>query len=198
MIMAAGRRFLTLIVQTLVAAGFAVLPLRSVQAAESVVPSQAVTSLLASADFSVRLIANIAVILTCSLIIIGGLWVFHRRETAAQDLWGPVSVQTLGTIFFFPTLILLAVYLELPKDAITTILGAFLGYMFGRSGGGSSASGQAGDIPLTSQGGPRLRPASAADLREPEDKLPGTPARVTPEQSQSTSVQSPPERKEAA
>lgn len=188
--MAADQRFPVFILHAFsLAAGLTALPLQSAVAAEGVASPQAATSLLASSDFSVRLIANIAVISTCSLIIIGGLWVFHRRANAAQDLWGPVSVQTLGTIFFFPTLILLAVYLELPKDAITTILGAFLGYMFGRSGGGNSTSGRAGDLPLTSEGGPHRRPASGADLRTPEHEPAGTPARVSPGQPQSTSSQ---------
>jgi hypothetical protein len=162
----------------LLVAGLTSLPLQLAIAAEGAAPSQAATSLMASGDSSVRLLANIAVILTCSLIIVGGLFVFFRRGYASQETWGPISVQTLGTIFFFPTLILLAVYLELPKDAITTILGAFLGYLFGRSGGGTPT--QASDPSIASEGGPRLRPASGAELRTPEDEPAHTPARASP------------------
>ena len=72
------------------------------------------------------------VIVICSFIIIGGLYVFHRRSNRDRDTWGQLSVQTLGTIFFFPTLVILGVYLDLDKSAVTTILGAFIGYLFSR------------------------------------------------------------------
>lgn len=153
----------------------AAMPLHAIAADNTAQPA---TSLLASNDREVRLLANIAVIMTCGLIIVGGLLVFFFRGQAAQELWGAIPVQTLGTIFFFPTLILLAVYLELPKDAITTILGAFLGYLFGRSGGGTSNSAQAGDISPAVQTGPVLRPSSGAERRAPEDEPAGTPARA--------------------
>jgi hypothetical protein len=176
--MAARSRLLS--VGILLVAGLTSLPLQ-LAIAQSAASSQPATSLMASGDSSVRLLANIAVILTCTLIIVGGLFVFFRRGYASQETWGPISVQTLGTIFFFPTLILLAVYLELPKDAITTILGAFLGYLFGRSSSGGGST-QASDPSVVSEGGPRLRPASGADLRAPEDEPAHTPARAAPDE----------------
>ena len=134
----------------------------------------------------IGLIAHIAILATCALITVGGLWVFHRRQNTSPAPWGPVSVQTLGTIFFFPTLILLAVYLELPKDAITTILGAFLGYLFGRSSNPGSR-GDASDTPTAvpqspplSQGPPGSRPASVAERRTPEVEPAGSPAPAGP------------------
>ena len=51
---------------------------------------------------------NVAALLTSVLIIGGGLLIFYRvltRQSAVQ--WDALSVQTLGTIFFFPTLIVL-------------------------------------------------------------------------------------------
>jgi hypothetical protein len=75
---------------------------------------------------------NIAALLTCCLIIIGGLMIFYLTQPQPRR-WDALSVQTLGTIFFFPTLILLAVYIKLSADAIATILGAFVGYVFNQS-----------------------------------------------------------------
>jgi hypothetical protein len=97
-------------------------------------PSPGVGSILTSASQLMQVIAGGSIIFACAAIIIGGLVVFNSRSKSPTNIWGPISVQSLGTIFFFPTLILLAIYLDLPKDAVTTILGAFLGYLFGRSG----------------------------------------------------------------
>jgi hypothetical protein len=142
----------------------------SAEAQQSSQPAASITTFLNSAEPSVRLLANLAIVLTCTLIILGGLIVFYCLS--APTLWNATSVQTLGTIFFFPTLILLAVYLELPKDAITTILGAFLGYLFGRStnpGGSSSAApSAASDIAPVIQRGPQTGGLSTAEQRSSE------------------------------
>src|ERR1700688_4886840 len=71
---------------------------------------------------------NIAGLATCVAIIFGGLFAFLRLSINGR--WDQLAVQTLGTIFFFPTLILLGIYIELSRDAVTTILGAFVGYLF--------------------------------------------------------------------
>jgi hypothetical protein len=69
----------------------------------------------------------------CLLMIIGGLLVFYLRS--AGNPWRSDYIQVLGTIFFFPTLIILAVYLNMSRDAVVGILGAFLGSLFTRSTG---------------------------------------------------------------
>jgi hypothetical protein len=84
---------------------------------------------------------NVAALGTCGLIIIGGLLVFWRLV----DRWSQLSIQTLGTIFFFPTLILLGIYIDLSRDAITTILGAFVGYLFNQNRGARSDGYGGGD-----------------------------------------------------
>jgi hypothetical protein len=90
----------------------------------------------------------IMIIIICSIMIIGGLLVFllivlkSDKDDVSRQLLGGNIVQIIGTIFFFPTLILLGVYVHIPKDAIVTIIGAFVGYLFGRSGGnGGNGSG---------------------------------------------------------
>jgi hypothetical protein len=128
--MAARSRLLS--VGILLVAGLTSLPLQ-LAIAQSAASSQPATSLMASGDSSVRLLANIAVILTCTLIIVGGLFVFFRRGYASQE----------------------------------------------SSGGGST---QASDPSVVSEGGPRLRPASGADLRAPEDEPAHTPARAAPDE----------------
>jgi hypothetical protein len=83
---------------------------------------------------------NVAAMATCGLIIFGGLIIFAFliRE------WNQLALQTLGTIFFFPTLILLGIYIDLSRDAVTTLLGAFVGYLFNQSRG-SRLDGRDGD-----------------------------------------------------
>jgi hypothetical protein len=93
---------------------------------------------------------NVAALIICTLIVVGGLFVFDRRMRQRPADWASLSVQTLGTIFFFPTLILLGIYLDLTKDAITTILGAFIGYLFGQSR--PSGSDDRGSPPPTTTG----------------------------------------------
>jgi hypothetical protein len=125
-------------------------------------PSPGVGSILTSASPLIQVIASGSIIFACAAIIIGGLVVFNLHSKSPTNIWGPISVQSLGTIFFFPTLILLAIYLDLPKDAVTTILGAFLGYLFGR-GGGNSPDRNPSDKPDTSKSGQVLDPKKSSD-----------------------------------
>jgi hypothetical protein len=73
---------------------------------------------------------NVAALVTCFLMIVLGLGIFYYRSSRVE--WGALSIQTLATVFFFPTLIILGIYINLSTDAVTTILGAFVGYLFSR------------------------------------------------------------------
>lgn len=70
--------------------------------------------------------------------IVGGLIVFYLR--APRLIWRSDYIQVIGTIFFFPTLILLAIYLNMSRDAVVGILGAFLGSIFTRTTGPATPS----------------------------------------------------------
>jgi hypothetical protein len=74
---------------------------------------------------------QLTVIVVCIVMLLGGLLVFYLRSAGSP--WKSDYVQVLGTIFFFPTLIILAVYLNLSRDAVVGILGAFLGSIFTRN-----------------------------------------------------------------
>jgi hypothetical protein len=53
---------------------------------------------------------------------------------------------------------MLGVYLDLDKSAITTILGAFIGYLFGRGSNGPRSTGDPGVTPSTSPNSTNLPP----------------------------------------
>jgi hypothetical protein len=107
---------------------------------------------------------NVAAVFTCVLIIGGGLWTFNWLKSRAE--WDSLAVQTLGTIFFFPTLILLCVYIDLSTDAVTTILGAFVGYLFNQ-----------GNQRRTNRDGPTGQSAAAEPVQPPEGPTPRARAR---------------------
>jgi hypothetical protein len=96
--MAAHSRLLS--VGILLVAGLTSLPLQ-LAVAQSAASSQPATSLMASGDSSVRLLANIAVILTCTLIIVGGLFVFFRRGYASQKPGGRFLCRPSAPFSFF-------------------------------------------------------------------------------------------------
>jgi len=75
------------------------------------------------------------ILAACLIMIIGGLLVFYYRLKDQKQKWRLEYNQVLGTIFFFPTLIVLAVYLQLSKDAVIAILAAFLGSLFTKAVG---------------------------------------------------------------
>jgi hypothetical protein len=77
---------------------------------------------------------QITIFAVCIIMIVGGLIVFFLR-TRHVNAWRSDYIQVFGTIFFFPTLIILAVYLNMSRDAVVGILGAFLGSLFTRSTG---------------------------------------------------------------
>ena len=74
---------------------------------------------------------QLTVIVVCIVMVLCGLLAFYLRSAGSP--WKSDYVQVLGTIFFFPTLIILAVYLNLSRDAVVGILGAFLGSIFTRN-----------------------------------------------------------------
>ena len=75
------------------------------------------------------------ILAACLIMIIGGLLVFYFRLKDQKQKWRLEYNQVIGTIFFFPTLIVLAIYLQLSKDAVIAILGAFLGSLFTKAVG---------------------------------------------------------------
>lgn len=88
---------------------------------------------------------DVAAIGVSSLIVLVGFLAFVIKRPGGPKCWREIDVQTLAVIFFFPTLIILGVYVQLEKSAITTILGAFLGYLFTRDQGTKPSS--TGDEP---------------------------------------------------
>jgi hypothetical protein len=112
-----------------------------------------VISLLSSLPEDALRYVQITIALICLLMIVGGLLVFYIRSSGAP--WRPDYIQVLGTIFFFPTLIILAVYLNMSRDAVVGILGAFLGSLFTRNTG---PSGQQGG-PTSTDSSPSPRPS---------------------------------------
>jgi len=75
------------------------------------------------------------ILAACLIMIVGGLLVFYYRLKDQKQKWRLEYNQVIGTIFFFPTLIVLAIYLQLSKDAVIGILGAFLGSLFTKAVG---------------------------------------------------------------
>ena len=73
------------------------------------------------------------ILVVCLTMIVGGLLIFFLRLRARNQEWKLEFNQVIGTIFFFPTLILLAIYLHMSRDAVVGILGAFLGSLFTRA-----------------------------------------------------------------
>jgi hypothetical protein len=113
-----------------------------------------VISLLSSLPEDALRYVQITIALTCLLMIVGGLLVFYIRSSGAP--WRSDYIQVLGTIFFFPTLIILAVYLNMSRDAVVGILGAFLGSLFTRNTGPSGQH----DGPTSTLSGPTTQAPS--------------------------------------
>lgn len=108
-------------------------------------------------------LAQWTILIICVLMLGGGLLVFYFRLWSRNQRWQLEWNQVIGTIFFFPTLILLAVYLNMSKDAVIGILGAFLGSLFARQfgGGGQGSPGQSSpttDTTPTGRTDPRTGP----------------------------------------
>jgi hypothetical protein len=113
--------------------------------------ADSVISLLSSLPEDALKYVQITIAVTCLLMIVGGLVVFYIRSAGAP--WRSDYIQVIGTIFFFPTLIILAVYLNMSRDAVVGILGAFLGSLFTRNTGPSSQQGG----PTSTDSSPRPR-----------------------------------------
>ena len=106
--------------------------------------------------------------------IFGGLLVFYLSLRRRGQKWRTGHGQVIGTIFFFPTLILLAVYINLSRDAVVGILGAFLGSLFSRTisnGGDGGPSTSSGNSPQRAGPQPRVGPEFAAEEPEEDESI---------------------------
>jgi hypothetical protein len=145
--------------------------------------SDTVISLLNKLPDTALKYVQITILVVCVIMIVGGLIVFYLR--APRLIWRSDYIQVLGTIFFFSTLIILAVYLNMSRDAVVAILGAFLGSIFTRNVGPINPDLPTGTTPsdLTTANNPPPTPApsgSAADNPPPTPAPSGSAANNPP------------------
>jgi hypothetical protein len=125
--------------------------------------------------------ADLAVPILAGLLLVAGwtiLW-FSVRPTGkatagansetveSENPLRPFALQILGLTFLLPVILVTSVALQLKSEAVTALLGAIVGYIFGSSGVARSSTDNMTAL---------LAALRASTSNVPADQKPGTPA----------------------
>lgn len=77
--------------------------------------------------------SKVVIVIGSIFVMIYGLCLIFKRLEAKQQGFGPNTLKAIGIVLFLPTLIILAVSVELKTETLAALLGTVAGYVLSNS-----------------------------------------------------------------